>query len=277
MSLDITADPGGSRKLQAGTDVPGLRASGRRHPPSPPSPRPRPRRRDPPREGIRGSRRPRPSPAIPAAGRMRSGRPGRGSFAPQPADGPALIRLDGGFEFDPRLRPDRIADSRRAARHTAGGSGARILHRSVQGADHAGRSRRDRVGGRKDPRLHSRLCPPGLPERFSASRRVAANERVSWSGLYQPAYKISRDPRMSERGVAEMDILLFHEESLDEVAAQIAACRREDPRGARQRDQQDHPRRDRPGRRRGGRPDPGRRVDRAGQAPASSTTTCASG
>ena len=53
-----------------------------------------------------------------------------------------------------------------------------------------------------------------------AAARVAASSRVSWTGLYQPAYKISGDPQMREPGRKEMILLLFPDAPLEQTAAQ---------------------------------------------------------
>ena len=255
MSLDNTADPGGSRTLRPGRPIlPILALLAASVLFSTQSPAAIPSAGSDPGKGsqIRAT----------AALAGSSGgasdairQTARGSFAPEPADGPALIRLDGGFEFDPQASPieSQIPLELRGTAPTGPTRGYFIVQ--FKGPiTQDDRAVIESEGGR----IHGYIPDYALLVSLtgSAKARVAASGRVSWSGLYQPAYKISRDPKMSERGLGEMDILLFPEESLDEVAAQITACRRDDPRGAGQRDQQDHPRRDRQGRRRGRRPDP---------------------
>ena len=146
---------------------------------------------------------------------------GRGSFAPQPADGPALIRLDGGFEFDPRSGPiePRIPIELRGTPPEGPARGYFIVQ--FKGPiTQEDRAVIESEGGKVLGYIPDYALLVSLSG--NASRRVTDHERVSWTGLYQPAYKISQDPRMSGTGVAEMDILLFDEESLDAVASEIA-------------------------------------------------------
>jgi hypothetical protein len=223
MSLDITADPGGSKKLRPGRPTFPVLALlvastflASQSPASTPS-----AGSDPGRGSLAKT-----SAAIagiPDGVKDAIWQAGRGSFAPEPADGPALIRLDGGFEFDPQASPIEAQIPLELRGTAPAGPTRGYFIVQFKGPI----TQEDRAvivseGGRILGYIPDYALLVSLTG--SASGRVTAHERVSWSGLYQPAYKLSQDPKMSEQGMIEIDILLFQEESLDEIGSLIAAA-----------------------------------------------------
>jgi hypothetical protein len=147
----------------------------------------------------------------------------RGTFAPEPADGPALIRLEGGLEFDPNSTTieSLIPASLRGVAPTGSDRGFFI----VQFGGPISQDDRALVESQGGTIL-GYIPDYALLVSMSgdARSRIDAQGRVAWSGLYEPAYKISKDRRMSGTGTLEMDILVFQTESIDEVSSAIAAA-----------------------------------------------------
>ena len=147
----------------------------------------------------------------------------RGMFVPEPADQPTLIRLGAGYELDPSV-PDSdqpVPADLRTTAPTGGERGAFIVqfHGPIGQAE---RSFIESLGGRIYGYVPDYAFLVSLTG--DASDRVAASSRVAWTGLYQPAYKISTEPQMKENGRKEMILLLFPDASIDEASAQARAA-----------------------------------------------------
>lgn len=146
----------------------------------------------------------------------------KGTFAPEPADMPLRIRLGAGYELDPSV-PDMdqpVPADLRAAPPSGRARGTFIVQ--FQGPiTQAERSLIESLGGRIYGYVPDYAFLVSLTG--DAAVRVASSSRVVWTGLYQPAYKISTEREMRESGRKEMILLLFPDASIEEASAEARA------------------------------------------------------
>ncbi len=147
----------------------------------------------------------------------------RGTFAPEPAFGPALLYLGAGYTLDP-----------------AAGDPAGMLPASLRGTPPAAGERGYFLVQFRGPvTVEDRaLIESAGAEIVSyvpdyaflvradsgAHAHLAASPQVSWTGLYHPAYKISTLPQMSEPERHDLVVLLFPTESVTEAQRAIEAA-----------------------------------------------------
>lgn len=145
----------------------------------------------------------------------------RGNFAPEPAEGPALIRLGAGYTLDPQAGDPETALPA-ALRATAPTGDARGYF-LIQFAGPITTADRDAITGRGGRILQYVPDYTLLVSLTGDARaRLAASPRVVWTGLHQPAYKISTMPQMREPEQHDLLVLLFADASLDETRQRIA-------------------------------------------------------
>ncbi len=143
----------------------------------------------------------------------------RGTIGLEPPSQPTRIRLGAGYELDPSV-PDSDQPIPSGLRMTppAGGDRGTFIVQFDGPIGQADRAFLESLGGR----IYSYLPDYAFLVSLTgdAAARVASSARVSWSGFYQPAYKISTEPQMRESGRKEMILLLFPDASIDQAAAQ---------------------------------------------------------
>lgn len=144
----------------------------------------------------------------------------RGSFTPEPAEGPALIRLGAGYTLDPRAG-DPEPELPAALRATAPTGAARgyFLVRFAGPITTADRDAITDQGGRILQYVPDYTLLVSLTG--EARARLAASPRVVWIGLHQPAYKLSTLPQMGEPERHDLLALLFADASLEEARQRI--------------------------------------------------------
>ncbi len=147
----------------------------------------------------------------------------RGVTIPERPDGPALIHLGAGYELDPTApgAEDAIPADLRATAPTGDQRGYWIVQ------FHGPISSRERLaietaGGRIVSYVPDYAFVVSMTG--DARARLSRSPEVAWTGLYQPAYKISTVPQMQEPGVKDMILLLFPDESLDAVSREATAA-----------------------------------------------------
>jgi len=147
----------------------------------------------------------------------------RGSFAPQPAEGPALIRLGAGYTFDPSAGdPANALPPTLRATAPAGDARGYFL---IQFAGPITSADRDAIAG-QGGRILQYIPDYTLLVSLTgdARERLAATPRVAWTGLYEPAYKLSTLPQMREPERHDLVVLLFPDATLSEARQSILAA-----------------------------------------------------
>ena len=147
----------------------------------------------------------------------------RGSFVPQPPDGPAFVRIGAGYELDPRAGdPEAALPPELRATPPTGEERGYFLILFRGPVTLQDRELIESEGGRIYSYIPDYTFLVSLPG--DAPSRLAASPRVAWTGLYHPAYKLSTQPQMREPGRREVVILLFPDQSVEAAAGEIAAA-----------------------------------------------------
>ncbi len=145
----------------------------------------------------------------------------RGAFAIEPANGPQWLELGAGYAFDP-LREDPT-DRLGAALLASPVSGSEIGTWLVQFDGAVTRENGATLAGSGATIIAYIPDHAFLVRGASASAdRLSASADVRWVGPYHPAYKLSRQERMSDPAQREFRLLLFPDASIDRASDRIA-------------------------------------------------------
>lgn len=159
-----------------------------------------------------------PSPTGPGASDTASGVPSlirelpRGTAIPEPSLDANLIRLGAGYTLDTASEdPESVLPASLRGDGPAAGDRAHFLVQFRGPITAVDRAEIENRGGRVLSYIPEYTLLVSMTD--AARENLAGSARVAWTGLYQPAYKISTMPQMSEPGQHDLIVLLFPEES----------------------------------------------------------------
>lgn len=148
----------------------------------------------------------------------------RGTFVPSPADQAGQLHLGAGYTFNPSaaggtdLR-DQIPENLRGLEPGPSERGYFLVQFEgpIEASDRALLERRGVEIVRYVPDYAFLVRMTGADKTV-----LAANPAIHWVGLYEPAFKLSTLPQMSEPGVRDMLVLLFPHEDITAASGEIA-------------------------------------------------------